>query len=140
MQGIPGLKPVIGEVAPDSYASRADLRALDEITSVDGEATPTRQAAILAMLEGVVESVKLHDGSPRQKTVRRRALVSARARSGAARADRARHPLHGLGFSFWYPPQPVVVGELTPDFPQRQWALRSATVSSRSRARRSTTT
>jgi len=116
MQGIPGLKPVIGEVAPDSYASRADLRALDEITSVDGEATPTRQEAILAMLEGVVESGEVP--------------MEVRGRNGATRALVLRVPeaerraltepgilLHGLGFSFWYPPQPVVVGELTPDFP-----------------------
>ncbi len=27
MQGVPGLKPVIGEVAPESHAARADLRA-----------------------------------------------------------------------------------------------------------------
>jgi len=25
--------------------------------------------------------------------------------------------LNGLGFSFWYPPQPVIVGALTPDLP-----------------------
>ena len=31
--------------------------------------------------------------------------------------------LDGLGFSFWYPPQPVVVGELTPGFPAEQAGL-----------------
>jgi regulator of sigma E protease len=32
--------------------------------------------------------------------------------------------LDGLGFSFWYPPQPVVVGELTPGFPAEQAGLK----------------
>ncbi len=116
MQGIPGLKPVVGEVAPDSYAAHADLRPLDEITAVAGRATPTRQAAVLAILEGVVDNgavpveVKGERGTVRKLTIRvpeseRRALTEP----GTL--------LNGLGFSFWYPPQPVVVGELTPDFP-----------------------
>jgi len=116
MQGIPGLKPVIGEIAPDSFAAHADLRPLDEITAVAGEATPTRQAAVLAILEGVVDEgavpveVKGEQGTARRLTIRvpeseRRALTEP----GTL--------LNGLGFSFWYPPQPVVVGELTPDFP-----------------------
>ena len=45
MQGIPGLKPVIGEVETGSFASRADLRPLDEIVAVDGKATAARAAA-----------------------------------------------------------------------------------------------
>jgi len=116
MQGIPGLKPVIGEIAPDSYAAHADLRPLDEITSVAGQATPTRQAAVLAILEGVVDQgavpveVKDEQGTARKLTIHvpeseRRALTEP----GTL--------LNGLGFSFWYPPQPVVIGELTPDFP-----------------------
>jgi regulator of sigma E protease len=123
MQGIPGLTPVIGNVAEDSFASRADLRPLDEITAVAGEPTPTRQAAVLAILEGVVDEgavpvdVRGEDGDARRLTIRvpegeRRALTEP----GTL--------LDGLGFSFWYPPQPVVVGELTPGFPAEQAGLK----------------
>ena len=116
MQGIPGLKPVVGDIAPDSFAARADLRPLDEITAVAGEATPTRQAAVLAILEGVVDEgsvpveVRREGGATRKLTIRvpdseRRALTEP----GIL--------LRGLGFSFWYPPQPVVVAELTPGLP-----------------------
>ena len=96
MQGIPGLKPVVGDIAPDSFAARADLRPLDEITAVAGEATPTRQAAVLAMLEGVVDDgpvpveVRRAGSATRKLTIRvpdseRRALTepgdpAARAR------------------------------------------------------------
>jgi regulator of sigma E protease len=116
MQGIPGLKPVVGDVTPGSIAARADLRPLDEIAGVAGEPTPTRQAAVLAILEGVVATgevpveVRGEGGAQRRLTIRvpeseRRALTEP----GTL--------LTGLGFGFWYPPQPVVVGELTEGFP-----------------------
>jgi regulator of sigma E protease len=122
MQGIPGVKPVVGEVAPGSFAARADLRPLDEIAGVAGEPTPTRQAAVLAILEGVVEEgevpieVRGKGGALRQLTIRvpegeRRALTEP----GTL--------LQGIGFSFWFPPQPAVVGELTPGFPAAEAGL-----------------
>jgi regulator of sigma E protease len=122
MQGIPGLTPVIGDVAEDSFASRADLRPLDEITAVSGEPTPTRQAAVLAILEGVVAEgavpvdVRGEDGGARRLTIR----VPAGERRALTEPGTL---LDGLGFSFWYPPQPVVVGELTPGFPAEQAGL-----------------
>jgi regulator of sigma E protease len=116
MHGVPGLKPVIGEVAPESIAFRADFRSGDEITAVSGDPASTRQAAILGILEGIVETgsvpveVRGEGGSARQLTLRvpddeRRRLTEP----GVL--------MRGLGFSFWYPPQPVVVGELSPGFP-----------------------
>ncbi len=119
MQGVPGLKPVLGEIEPDSIAARADLRAGDEIKSVAGAPTSTSQAAVLAILEGVVESgrvpleVRGESGATRRLTLEvpdaeRRALTEP----GVL--------LRGLGISFWYPPQPVVVGELSPGYPAAQ--------------------
>jgi len=112
MQGMPGLKPVIGEVAPGSLAAQAELRPLDEIVRVGGQPTGTRQAAVLGILEQVVE-----DG---------RVALAVRGGDGATRAVNIVVPepdrrsltepgtlLRGIGMSFWYPPQPVVVAELT---------------------------
>jgi regulator of sigma E protease len=116
MQGIPGLKPVVGEVAEDSIAARADLRPRDEIAAVAGEATPTRQAAILEILERVVDDgsvpvdVRGENGGTRRLTLN----VPAEERR---RLTEPGILLQGLGFSFWYPPQSVVVTELTPGFP-----------------------
>ncbi|MGH8129476.1 MAG: RIP metalloprotease RseP [Steroidobacteraceae bacterium] len=116
MQGVPGLKPVIGDVAPESHAARADLRPLDEIIRVGEQTTGTRQAAVLAILERVVTDGRVpievgdDDGDARRLEIvvpesERRALTEP----GIL--------LRGLGFSFWYPPQPVVVAELTPGDP-----------------------
>ncbi len=48
--GINGIKPLIGDIEPDSIASAAGLHSGQEILSVDGEATPTWQSAIEAIL------------------------------------------------------------------------------------------
>jgi len=123
MHGVPGLKPVVGAVAPDTIAARADLRPGDEITAVGGEPTPTRQAAILGILEGIVEEGRLpvtvrgEGGGERQLSIsvpesERRALTEP----GVL--------LRGLGFSFWYPPQPVVVGEIVAGMPAEEAGLR----------------
>jgi regulator of sigma E protease len=116
MQGIPGLKPVVGDVATESFAAQADLRAGDEITAVAGESTPTRQAAVLAILERVVDAgevpvdVKGEGGATRHLTMR----VPEGERRSLTEPGRL---LGGLGFSFWLPPQPAVVGEPTPGEP-----------------------
>jgi regulator of sigma E protease len=122
MNGIPGLKPVIGDVEAGSFASHADLRRLDEIISVDGEATATRQAAVLGILEAVVAEgavpveVRGEGGATRRLTIR----VPASERRALTEPGTL---LDGLGFSFWYPPQPVVVGELTPGMPAQRAGL-----------------
>lgn len=48
--GIPGLKPVLGEVAPASVAAQAGLAAGDEIVSVDGKSTPAWDSVFMALL------------------------------------------------------------------------------------------
>ncbi len=59
--GVEGLKPVVDEVAPESPAAMAGLRHGDEIVAVDGEATPTMNSVVQALLYKAVkgESVTL---------------------------------------------------------------------------------
>jgi len=55
--GVPGLKPVVGEVTPASYAAGAGILAGDEILAVAGEATPTWEAAVLALLDASLDGL-----------------------------------------------------------------------------------
>ncbi|HEY5558515.1 MAG TPA: RIP metalloprotease RseP [Steroidobacteraceae bacterium] len=122
MQGMPGLKPVIGEVAADSYAARAGLRPLDEVIEVGGAPTGTRQAAVLGILEQVVE----HGRVPlevRGSDGRIRALEIAVPESERRALTEPGILLRGIGMSFWYPPQPVVVAELTEGDPAARAGL-----------------
>ncbi len=48
--GIPGIKPVLGEVMPASVAAQAGLAAGDEIVSVDGKSTATWNNVFIALL------------------------------------------------------------------------------------------
>ncbi len=49
--GVPALKPVVGEVNPDSVAARAGLQSGDAIVAVAGKETRTREAVVLAILD-----------------------------------------------------------------------------------------
>lgn len=111
MSGVPGLKPVVGEVTVGSIAAEAGLRSGETIASVGGRPVATREAAVLALLDRLVEGgevpMSLRDAAGREREAtfavpaeRRRALTEP----GAL--------LSGLGFSFWYPKLPVVVGRL----------------------------
>ncbi|MGB5177730.1 MAG: RIP metalloprotease RseP [Gammaproteobacteria bacterium] len=50
VSGVSGVKPVVGEVLPSSYAAAAGIRAGDEILSIEKQPTPTWETAIMALL------------------------------------------------------------------------------------------
>jgi regulator of sigma E protease len=50
VSGVPGMKPVVGEVSPSSYAAAAGIRSGDEIRSIESQPTPTWEATIMALL------------------------------------------------------------------------------------------
>jgi len=50
VSGVPGMKPVVGDVLPSSYAAAAGIRSGDEIRSIEQQSTPTWETAIMALL------------------------------------------------------------------------------------------
>jgi len=111
MYGVPGLKPVVGDVTLGSIAETAGLRRDDTIVGVDGEPVATREEAVLGILDSLVDEGRVPltiadpDGREREVTLdvpagQRRALTEP----GAL--------LPGLGMSFWFPRLPVVVGQV----------------------------
>ncbi|UCC56375.1 MAG: RIP metalloprotease RseP [Gammaproteobacteria bacterium] len=55
VSGVPGIRPVIGEVVPSSYAEQAGFVAGDEILAVDGKLTPSWESAMLGLLDAGLE-------------------------------------------------------------------------------------
>ena len=120
--GIPALKPVLGEVEPDTIAARAGLRPGDQIVGVGSRDTSTREAAVLALIDELMNGrpieLRLTDaeGDTRVAELRidgdRRALTEP----GAL--------LPGLGFDFWYPVVPARVGKVMPGSPAERAGLR----------------
>jgi regulator of sigma E protease len=57
--GVTGMKPIIGEVTPDSIAARSGLQKGDQIVSVGKYITPTWQTAVMAMLDHALDASEI---------------------------------------------------------------------------------
>ncbi|HET7371224.1 MAG TPA: RIP metalloprotease RseP [Gammaproteobacteria bacterium] len=112
ISGVPGLKPVVGPVAPHSAAAEAGFQRGDEIVAVDGSATPTWQAAVLSLLEEVM------NGGSVAVEVKQRDGASRTLRLQIKDSERLTQPgglLPGLGLSPWQPP--AVIGSVVEGSP-----------------------
>lgn len=106
--GVPALKPIVGEVAPDSIAGRAGLKFEDTILSVNGKSVTTLEGALMGTLDDLIGDCSIAmqvrgiDGSQRDVVMQTgdqcRALTQADTM------------LAGLGFDFWRPRITAVVG------------------------------
>ena len=59
VSGVPGVKPVVGEVLPSSYAAAAGIRAGDEILSIENQPTPTWESTIMALLDANLDGKEI---------------------------------------------------------------------------------
>ena len=120
--GIPALKPVIGEVEADSTAARAGLQAGDEIVRVGAQAAGTREAAVLALLDELMNGrdleLEVRDEAGDSRALRLRIEGERRALTEPGAL------LSGLGFDFWYPVVPARVGKVLPGSPAERAGLR----------------
>jgi regulator of sigma E protease len=113
--GVPGAKPVIGEVETNSIAAHAGLTSGDEITSVGNQPVATWEGAILAILdellsEGDIRMTVQGSGESDQDVILQSAEeVTSLTEPGAL--------FPGLGFRPWTPVLRPVIDELTPGGP-----------------------
>ena len=104
MVGIPGARPVVGEVAPASIAARAGFMEEDLLVAVNGEPTATWGAANVALLEALLE------GEPVHVRVRNESGDERELQFSVADARPLTEPgelLPGLGLSEWVPPPAI---------------------------------
>lgn len=111
--GVPALRPIIGEVAPDSIAARAGLRYEDQIIAVADKPTETLEAATLGILEDLTD-----DGTIQMRV---RGVDGGERDLALIAGDRSRELtqpealLPGLGFDIWQPKVPAVVATVMAD-------------------------
>lgn len=121
MIGVPGIKPLLGDIPAETPAAVAGLVARDTIVGVNGEATPTWEAVTLELLDGVL------DGEPIQLMVRHddgvqeTLLLTPPAETRALTEPGAL--LDGLGLALWQPKLPAVIGALVEDGPAARSGL-----------------
>ena len=112
MHGIPGTRPVLGAITPDTYAARAGLLPGDEIVRIGDRDVATREATVLAVLGHLTDDGRIELGLRRGTSVRTATIAVP---AGERRALTEPGGWSTLGFSFTQPHLAPVIGSVVPD-------------------------
>ncbi len=108
--GVSGLKPIVGEVAPNSIAQRGGFQQGDVILSLNGKPTPTWETVIFSMLDKALDqqavTVQVQDASrhPMTRTLGLSAVTGSDLDQG--------NLLDSLGMRPYRPAIPPIIGQL----------------------------
>ncbi|MBW6475904.1 MAG: RIP metalloprotease RseP [Chromatiales bacterium] len=121
VMGVPGLKPILGEVTQDTIAYQAGLREGQEILAVNGEPTPTWQSAIESILPRLILNedlvLSVYDGG----LVRERSLVAG----GVDASMRPEEVYQRLGLRPFQPRIAPVLERVLPGSPAERAGLQA---------------
>ncbi len=107
--GVPGLKPMLGEVAPQTPAAVAQLQTQETIISINGRATPSWQEVRWALLDLALQGAEVRiEGRTELGEVVQHVLDL----KVLAPADLDGDFLHKLGLQPYQPPVYPVIGKL----------------------------
>ncbi|MEQ6341526.1 MAG: RIP metalloprotease RseP [Gammaproteobacteria bacterium] len=108
--GVNGLKPIVGEVAPNSIAQRGGFQQGDVILSLNGKPTPTWETVVFSMLDKVLDqqvvTVQVQDANrhPMTRTLGLSAVTGSDLDKG--------NLLDSLGMRPFRPAIPPIIGQL----------------------------
>ena len=112
VNGVPAMKPAVGEVLENSYAAEAGLQYGDRILQVDQRDAVDWETAVISILDAMLSDGRIEmrledeDGRIRSATIN--------VGDDASRLTEPGVLFEGLGFYPWQPPEPpAVVGSLT---------------------------
>jgi len=123
VNGVTEVRPLVGEVTAGSVAAAAGLRSGDEILAINGAAVAGERDVVFGLLDAM--------------SSRGEAALSVRGSGGELRNAKLRVPdaeqrrrltepaelFRGLGFQFWTPPLPAVLGQVMRDGPAARAGL-----------------
>jgi regulator of sigma E protease len=118
MMGVPGTKPIIGDVAEASIAADAGLVGGDRIIGVGNRAVATWEGAVLGMLRELLSEgdislrVTNENGDERSVILNTAGKASVLTEPGRLFTE--------IGIETWSPDLPPVIDTLTPDGPAAQ--------------------
>jgi regulator of sigma E protease len=128
VSGVNLVRPLLGDIDPNTIAGRAGLRAGDEIVTIDKRPVNSQRDALFDLLDAVSDSapitlsVRGSDGVLRE---------SALAIANAAERHHLTEPsalISGLGLQFYEPPIPAALGLVEPDGPAARAGLKAGDV------------
>ncbi len=125
MIGVPGLAPVIGDIAPGSVAEAAGLERGQEIIAVDGEPTPTRQAVAMQLLKRLGESGEIRFSVRYPQTQAGLTYESSARIEDWLMGEDEPDLLGGLGMSYLIPEVPARVAEVVAGSPAERAGMRA---------------
>src|SRR6185436_3351323 len=124
---IKDVKPVVGDVMKDSIAARAGLHSGDEILSVGeapaGDHPLVRRDVVFRLLDSISADgaatlyVRDKDGD------RHTATLNVGGSEARRKLTEPSALFKGLGFEFWEPPIPAVIGQIVGDGPAARAGL-----------------
>ena len=115
--GITEVRPTVGDVTAGSIAARAGLKSGDEIRAINGTAVTGQRDVVFDLLDAMsghgqaLLTVRDSGGETRQ------ANLSVEDPGERRRLTEPAELFRGLGFQFWTPTVPPVLGPVTPDGP-----------------------
>jgi regulator of sigma E protease len=115
--GVTEVRPVVGDVTAGSVAAIAGLRSGDEIRAINGTSVGGERDVVFGLLDAVSSrgqvtlSVRGSGGDTRA------AVLSVPDAAERRRLTEPSELFRGLGFSFWMPPVPPVLGKVVPGGP-----------------------
>ncbi|MEN8106489.1 MAG: RIP metalloprotease RseP [Pseudomonadota bacterium] len=123
VSGVPGLRPVVGEVIPASYAEQAGFRSGDEILAVDGRDTPSWETAVLALLDaGLTENMSFQVQVQDEAGAGRNLQVVL---DESGRLLGKGGLLENFGLKPWRPAYPAIIERLVDGGPGERAGMRS---------------
>lgn len=118
--GVPGWKPIIGVVNPETQAAQAGFREGDLIVAVDDEQTPTWEAVRLVLFDAALghKALDIRVRTAEGETATRRLDLGAKSSPVEPQGL-----ISSLGLQPWRPP--ALLGEVSPDGAGARAGLRS---------------
>jgi regulator of sigma E protease len=121
--GVPGVRPVVGEVIAHSPAANAGFAADEEILSIKGKPTPSWESAVLTLLDAGLDEpasftvrVREPDGGVRDLRV---------ALGKSTRLLDKGNLLENFGIKPWRPRYPALIDRLDPDSPAQRAGMQA---------------
>ena len=102
MDGVPALRPAVGEVAPQSYAAEAGLETGDQIVAIGETPTASWQQALMAMFDSMVADGRIPMTLEDQRGRQRQAVIEIG--NDSARLTEPGLLFDGIGFVPGAPP------------------------------------
>lgn len=102
MDGVPALRPAVGEVTPQTYAADAGLETGDQIVAIGDTPTQSWQQALMAMFDNMVADGRIPMTLEDQRGQQREAVI--RVGEDSARLTEPGLLFDGLGFLPGAPP------------------------------------